>query len=314
MEQSPHQPSLDRPHATAGVARNRFSRRLRPPPCPIGPARLTEKKSRYSPALPPDKVFAIKLFRPLYKAGQWIQFPVKRWAILSVLARYLILDRSQGRISDVAQLYLTVFVTSAMLVSGVAVAQPPRNPPPADRRPAAPWPRPQPGAGKYLAIPGLFPLSMSGVQREIGLTPDQRQQLKAVSDGYMATTQRLGKTFDQLDPAEKPKQGKDFADQAAQAAQAARQKAEAILNPQQLQTVKKIAFELSATGALADPNMQKSIGLNAEQQQRLAAVYDKAAEKMQQLQRDTAQQVMQVLDEDQAAALRQQMEAQRKPQ
>ncbi len=212
------------------------------------------------------------------------------------------------------RLYLTVFATAAMLVSGVAVAQPPRNPPPGRPPAGSNVVASQPGAGKYLAIPGLFPLSMSGVQREIGLTPDQRQQLKAVSDGYMATTQRLGKTFDQLDPAEKPKQGKGFADQAAQAAQAAQRKAEAILNPQQLQTVKKIAFELSATGALADPNLQKSIGLNADQQQRLAAVYDKAAEKMQQLQRDTARQAMQVLDEEQAAALRQQMEAQKKPQ
>jgi hypothetical protein len=201
-----------------------------------------------------------------------------------------------------------------MLVSGVAAAQPPRNPPPGRPSAGGTLAAPQPGASKYLSIPGLFPLSMSGVQREIGLTPDQRQQLKAVSDGYMATVQRLGKTFDQLDPAEKPKQGKAFSDQAAQAGQAAQQKAEAILKPQQMQAVKKIAFELSATGALADPNMQKTIGLNAEQQQRLARVYDQAADKMQQLQRDTAQQAMQVLDEEQAAALRQQMEAQKRQQ
>ena len=212
------------------------------------------------------------------------------------------------------KLYLTVSVTSAMLVSGIAAAQPPRNPPPGRPPAGGAVAAPQPGAGKYLAIPGLFPLSMSGVQREIGMTPDQRQQLKAVSDGYMAAVQRLGKTFDQLDAAEKPKQGKSFADQAAQAAQAAQRKAEAILNPQQLQTVKKIAFELSATSALADPNLQKSIGLNAEQQQRLARVFDQAAEKMQQLQRDTAQQAMQILDEEQAAALRQQMETQKRQQ
>ena len=212
------------------------------------------------------------------------------------------------------KLYLTVSVAFAMLLSGVATAQPPRNPPPG-RPPTGTFvASPQPGAGKYLAIPGLFPLSMSGVQREIGMTPDQRQQLKAVSDSYMAVVQQLGKMFDQLDAAEKPKQGKAFADKSAQAAQAAQRKAETILNPQQLQTVKKIAFELSATGALADPNMQKSIGLNDEQQQRLAAVYEKAAEKMQQLQRETSQQAMQVLDEEQAAALRQQMEAQKKPQ
>jgi hypothetical protein len=210
--------------------------------------------------------------------------------------------------------YLAISVTTAMFVSGVAMGQPPRNPPPGRPVTGSTVATPQPGAAKYLAIPGLFPLSMSAAQREIGLTPDQRQQLKAVSDSYMATVQRLGKAFDELDPADKPKQGKAFAEQAAQAAQAAQRKAEAILNPQQLQSVKKIAFELSAAGALADPNMQKSIGLNAEQQQRLVRVYDQAAEKMQQLQRDTAQQAMQVLDEEQAAALRQQIEAQKRPQ
>jgi hypothetical protein len=211
--------------------------------------------------------------------------------------------------------YLAVSVTTAMLISGIAAAQPPRNPPPG-RPPVtgSTVAAPQPGASKYLAIPGLSPLTMTSVQREIGLTPDQRQQLKAVSDGYMATVQRLGKTFDQLDPAEKPKQGKAFADQAGQAAQAAQRKAEAILNPQQLQSVKRIAFELAATGALADPNLQKSIGLNAEQQQRLGRVYEQAAEKMHQLQRETAQQAMQLLDEEQAGALRQQMDSQNRQQ
>src|SRR5690349_2122387 len=92
--------------------------------------------------------------------------------------------------------YFTVSAITAMLVSGVASAQPPRNPPPgrpaAPSSPAAPMSGPAGAAtGKYLAIPGMFPLSMSSVQREIGVTPDQKQQLKAVSDAYAATSQRL---------------------------------------------------------------------------------------------------------------------------
>jgi hypothetical protein len=207
-----------------------------------------------------------------------------------------------------------MLVSAVALVSGQATAQPPRNPPPA--RPSvaagggAASAAPQAGTGKYLMIPGMMALSNMTVQREIGITPDQFQKLKAVSDGFAAASQRLGKAFEQLEPDEKQKQGKSFGDQEAQAAQASQKKAEAILSPQQLQALKKISFDLAATRALVDPNLQKSIGLNAEQQQRLARVFDQAAQKMQQLQRDTAQQTMQLLDEEQAAALKQQMESQ----
>ena len=199
----------------------------------------------------------------------------------------------------------------AVLVSGHAVlAQQPRNPLSAPRG-ASTAP---PAAGKFLAIPGLFPLSMAGVQREIGLSGDQRQQLKAISDRYAASLQQLGAAFERLDADEKQKQGKDFNEQAAAAARIARRKAEAVLTPQQVQAVKKIAFDLSATLALADPKTQEKIGLSALQRQRLKEVFEQAGEKMQQLQRETAQRTMQVLDDDQAAALKAQMEAAKKPQ
>jgi hypothetical protein len=195
------------------------------------------------------------------------------------------------------------------------LAQPPRNPPPSRSGITAGTPAStSPPASKFLAIPGLLPLGMASVQREIALSPEQRQQLKTVSDGYSATVQQLGRTFDQLDPEEKQKQGKQYSDKAAQAARNAQRKAETILGPQQLQTLKRIAFDLSGTGALADPNVQSKIGLSAEQQQRLTRIFEQAGEKMQQLQRETAAQTMQVLNEQQTAALKVQVETQKKPQ
>lgn len=50
----------------------------------------------------------------------------------------------------------------------------------------------RPGAGrtampnKYLVLPGLEPLSLESVQQEVGLTADQKQQLKKLSDAFMA--------------------------------------------------------------------------------------------------------------------------------
>ena len=72
--------------------------------------------------------------------------------------------------------------------------------------------------------------------------------------------------------------------------------------------MEKIAFQLSAAGALSDPGLQEKLGLSPEQRRRLTAVYEQAGEKMQQLQRDTAAQVMQLLDEEQAAELKKQLD------
>ena len=65
---------------------------------------------------------------------------------------------------------------------------------------------------------------------------------------------------------------------------------------------------------MSNPALQEKVRLTAEQRQKLTAVYEKAGEKMQQLQRDTAEQVMLLLDEEQAAELKKQMQPGPKPQ
>ena len=187
-----------------------------------------------------------------------------------------------------------------------ALAQAPRNPPPNRTEPG---PAKIASSSKFLAIPGLAPLSMEGVRREIGLTPEQKQQLMAVSAGYMASVQQLAKSFHEFSREEQQTRAKDVNDQVAQLARSAQRKAEAILTPQQLQTVEKVAFQLSAAGALSDPAMQEKLGLSAEQRQRLNTLYEQAGEKLQQLQRETAAQVIQLLDKEQTAELKKQIDS-----
>jgi len=199
--------------------------------------------------------------------------------------------------------------------AGRALAQVPRNPPP--NRPGSAGSAAEPSAAsssKFLAIPGLMPLSMETVQREIGLTPEQKRQLKTVSEGLAASIKQLGKSFNEFSAEEQKTRAKDINDQVAQLARNAQRKAEAILTLQQLRAVEKVAFQLSASGALANPalNLQEKLDLSPEQRRRLAAIYEQAGEKMQQLQRDTASQVMQLLDEEQAAELKKQLDAQPK--
>jgi uncharacterized protein YbaP (TraB family) len=114
-----------------------------------------------------------------------------------------------------------------------------------------------------------------------------------------------------VSPEDQERRGKEANDRAAQFARTAQRKAEAILSPQQLKVVQRIGFELSASAALADPSTQEKMGLSPEQRKRLNSVYEKAGEKMQQLQRETATQVMELLDDDQAAALKRQVDSQK---
>ncbi len=167
-------------------------------------------------------------------------------------------------------------------------------------------------SGKFLAIPGYSPLSMEAVQREIGLTFEQKRQLKDVSDGLAVSIQRLQKSFNAFSAEDKQARAKDINDQVAQLGRNAQRKVEAILTPPQLRVVEKIAFQLSAAAVLANPAMQEKLDLSPEQRRRLSAVYEQAGEKVQQLQRDTAAQVMKVLDEDQAAELKNQLDAKAK--
>lgn len=196
-------------------------------------------------------------------------------------------------------------ITSILGTTGSVFAQPPRNPAGPAAQPAS--------SSKFLAIPGLAPLSMESVQRDLRLTPDQKQKLRAVSDAYAAQVQQLDKSYRGFSPEEQKTRARDFSDQLSQSARGTQRKAEAILNPSQLQVLEKIAFQLSAGAALTDPALQEKVGLSVEQRRKLTAVYEQAGERVQQLQGDTASQVMQLLDEDQAAELKKQINAPPKP-
>lgn len=228
--------------------------------------------------------------------------------------------RSRPRSSSV---FVTVtFVTVTFVAVGLVVqgasAQPPRNPAPS--RPASAAARPPAGGkstmppSKYWMVPGLAPLSMESVQREIGLSAEQKQQLKALSDGYQAAVQKAVAPLRELPPEEQQKQSVELREQIGQMARGTQRKGEAILTPQQLRTIQTISFEMAVGQMLANPAAQEKLGLDAEQRQKLMSVYERAGEKMQKLQRETAGQLLDGLSEEQIAKLRQQVELQQKQQ
>jgi hypothetical protein len=172
-------------------------------------------------------------------------------------------------------------------------------------QPGQPGPRPKsparPGAGNYLAVPGYWVLGMEGVQTEIGLTDQQKQRLKAISDQYQAA---MRKNWEGLQGLSQEEQQKKMEGQARLQVQAARKQVEAALTPEQLKTVQKMMFQLQAAGMLATPQVQEKLGLSEVQQQQLGRVYQQMQDKMQRLQREMAAQVVDVLTPEQQAALR----------
>jgi hypothetical protein len=201
---------------------------------------------------------------------------------------------------------------------------PPSNPPlraqpgkPAAGMPAAGMP-----TDKYLLIPGYWALNMDAVQEELRLTGEQRQQLKAISakhqaamQAFQAQTQKGLAQLPELSPEQQQKRMGEVQRQADQLARSARKQAEAALDPQQLRTLKKISFRLWAGSTLTNPAAQEQLGLSPQQRQRLAAVFDKATQKMEQLQRETAEQALDILSGEQELRLHEQMDGQnRSPQ
>jgi Spy/CpxP family protein refolding chaperone len=180
--------------------------------------------------------------------------------------------------------------------------------------PAAPPPRPKaapatrPGGApaapaNFLAVPGYWVLSMEGVQKEIGLTSEQKQKLKGVADQYQAA---MRKKMEGLQDLSREEQQSRMEETARPLVQAAMKQVDAILTPEQLKSVQQTTFQLQAAQALAQPQVQEKLGLTTTQQRQLQSVYEQMREKMQQLQRDMAAKALEVLTPEQQQKLRQQ--------
>ena len=175
-----------------------------------------------------------------------------------------------------------------------------------------------PANTKYLVIPGLYSLNLEGIRKEIGITEDQKAKLKDISDAYQANVQRFQADMRQnmaelqgLGPDEQKKRIGELRQQATHLGQAARKKADTVLTPEQAKALDKIAFRLWVAGALANPSAQEQLGLSEPQRQQMLNVYEKATEKMQKLQRETAEQALVILTPEQEEKLHSQMDAQK---
>lgn len=169
-----------------------------------------------------------------------------------------------------------------------------------------------PSAPNRLVVPGYWALGQENIQKEVGLTDDQKQKLTDISDRYQATLQRGLEQLRELPQQEQQSRMAELRERAKELAQVARTKVESVLTPQQVAALQKIDFRMRAPALLTNPRSHEQLGLSEEQRQRLRKIFDEAQEKLQKLQRETADQALGLLSPDQVDKLRQQLDAQQK--
>jgi Spy/CpxP family protein refolding chaperone len=193
--------------------------------------------------------------------------------------------------------------------------------PPAAAPAAKPAPRLPPGKpnawtppADVLIVPGFWSLGMRSVQRDIGLTAEQKAKLTEMSDAYMLAVHRSFDQFQDLPPQEQQQKAAGFHEQVGRLMQATRRKAAAILTPQQAAAVRMIDLQLQATD-LANRGSQDQLQLTDDQRERLRRIFDESQEKikqledkMQQVHRETGARALEVLAPAQVEQLRQQLE------
>ena len=104
-----------------------------------------------------------------------------------------------------------------------------------------------------LSVPGFWALSLPPVQKEVWLTEEQQQQLRAISAKYQAKAQAAMEALQRLPPEEQKRRLDALRGQARKDVEAVRKQVADVLTPQQLASYEKIAFRLRVPTALEDP-------------------------------------------------------------
>jgi predicted transcriptional regulator len=159
-------------------------------------------------------------------------------------------------------------------------------------------------------VPGFWLLASARIQKEVGITEAQKLKLADMSGKYQAAMRRMLDPLANLSEGEQKRRMAALREPINTLLLAARRKAETILTRQQARALRKIDLQMRAAGTLMNPKVQEQLELTDEQRDDLQRIYKAAEEKSQQVQRETGERVLGVLNPDQAEKLRSQMDAQ----
>jgi len=144
-------------------------------------------------------------------------------------------------------------------------------------------------------------------QKELGLSAEQKKKLLAIHAKAMAEAKDRAEQFQKLSPEEQKAQMKKWAGKypprRGQRDNEVSRQIEAVLTPQQLQTLKDYSFPGLAIGLLYDAKIRQHIGFSAEQEDRLRRVAKERLARFQEVYMERARDLWDMLTPHQQAAL-----------
>jgi Spy/CpxP family protein refolding chaperone len=170
---------------------------------------------------------------------------------------------------------------------------------------------PQPGASVFplgRGLPGYPTLQMEAVQKELGLTPEQKEKLKEIAK-KAAESMREEPGFDwtkfrDMKPEEQRKAQKERADRYAKQAEETKKQVEQVLTPKQVEQLKDMDLRQRVASMLYMPQVLQQVELPDEQKQQMKKIREDTQSKMAQLQRESQEKLFNVLTPEQKEKLK----------
>jgi Spy/CpxP family protein refolding chaperone len=167
-----------------------------------------------------------------------------------------------GRLLAFPALAVTaVLFSGALAATGPSAKGPPGAGPTLPRSEAA-----------YLSLPGLWELRTENVQKELDLTNEQRDRLRAMGQKFYEEMRQAWAGIGGMSPVERKNRYAEIRQRSLTRMRDTRKQVEAMLSPDQSQRLKQINLRTRSAAALANPEIVDQLRITEQQQQRLQEI------------------------------------------
>ncbi len=155
----------------------------------------------------------------------------------------------------------------------------------------------------YLSLPGFWELRTEGVQKELELTDQQKDKLRAIGQEYYEQTRRDWTGFRGMSAGERKKKYAEIRQKNVERMKEIRKQVEKVLSPGQLERLKQINLRTRGAAALANPRVLSQLEVTESQKQRLRQIREQLQERIRKLQQETLEKTLGVLTSEQRKKL-----------
>lgn len=165
----------------------------------------------------------------------------------------------------------------------------------------------QPRVQFYAALPGYWMLQNAETRKEIELVPEQAEKLEQIAQRYQQQLQDLYAPLRNRDISqeERTKLFRELSEKSNALLETTKKEIEAVLLPHQIEALKIIELRTRAAAYLRSPAVLERLGLTDEQKEKIRRNREELAEKLNQLQKEYFEEILQILTPEQIEKLKQ---------